>query len=36
VRWYTVAGALRLDVARGLDKPGQPWEIYITIGTPLL
>lgn len=36
LRWYTVAGAVRLDAGQALDKPGRPWEVYLTIGTPLL
>lgn len=36
VRWYSIAGAVRVDVAQGLDLPGQPWRIHFTIGTPLL
>jgi len=36
LRWYSVIGALRLDVARGWDLQGEPWRIHLTIGTPLL
>jgi translocation and assembly module TamA len=36
IRWYTVAGAIRLDVARALDIEGRPWRLHFTIGTPLL
>jgi translocation and assembly module TamA len=36
LRWYTVAGALRLDIAKALDIEGQPWRLHFTIGTPLL
>jgi len=36
VRWYTIAGAIRVDVARGLDLPDKPWRIHFTIGTSLL
>lgn len=36
LRWYSVIGALRLDVAKGWDLKGQPWRIHLTIGTPLL
>lgn len=36
VRWYSVAGALRLDFAQALDVEGRPWAIHFTIGTPLL
>lgn len=36
IRWYTIAGALRLDLAQALDIDGHPWRVHITIGTPLL
>ena len=36
VRWYSVIGALRLDLAQGWDLTGEPWRIHLTIGTPLL
>ena len=36
LRWYSVIGALRLDVAQGWDLEGDPWRIHLTIGTPLL
>ena len=36
VRWYSIIGALRLDVAQGWDLKGDPWRIHLTIGTPLL
>lgn len=36
LRWYTVAGSIRLDYARALDFTGEPWRIHFTIGTPLL
>lgn len=36
VRWYSVAGALRLDFARALDLEGKPWAVHFSIGTPLL
>lgn len=36
LRWYSKIGALRLDVAQGLDMAGNPWRIHVTIGTPLL
>jgi translocation and assembly module TamA len=35
IRWYTIAGALRLDVAQALDLPGDPWRFHFTIGTAL-
>ena len=36
VRWYSLIGAWRLDVAQGRDLQGDPWRIHLTIGTPLL
>jgi translocation and assembly module TamA len=36
VRWYTLAGPIRLDVAQALDLEGDPWTLHLTIGTPLL
>jgi translocation and assembly module TamA len=36
VRWYTIAGAIRVDYAYGLDVPGDPWRLHFTIGTSLL
>jgi len=36
LRWYTLAGSIRLDYARALDFTGEPWRIHFTIGTPLL
>lgn len=36
LRWYSVIGALRLDVAKGWDLEGEPWRIHLTIGTTLL
>lgn len=36
VRWYTVAGAIRVDLARGVDVEGRPWRIHFTVGSPLL
>ncbi len=36
VRWYSIAGAVRVDVARGLDIDGRPWRIHFTMGSPLL
>jgi translocation and assembly module TamA len=36
VRWYSIAGPLRLDLAQALDLPDKPWRIHFTIGTPLL
>ncbi len=36
IRWYSIAGAVRLDFASGLDLPGDPWRIHFTLGVPLL
>ncbi len=36
IRWYSVIGSLRLDVAQAWDLEGDPWRIHLTIGTPLL
>ena len=36
VRWYSIIGALRLDVAQGWALEGNPWRIHISIGTNLL
>jgi translocation and assembly module TamA len=36
IRWYSIAGPIRLDFARALDEPGHPWRIHFTIGSPLL
>jgi translocation and assembly module TamA len=36
IRWYSIAGAIRLDVAQALDEPGKPWRLHFTIGSPLL
>ena len=36
LRWYTIAGAIRIDVAQAQDIDGKPWQLHLTIGTPLL
>jgi translocation and assembly module TamA len=36
VRWYSIAGPIRLDFAQALSYDGDPWRIHFTIGTPLL
>ena len=36
IRWYSIAGPIRLDFAQALDEPGKPWRIHFTIGSPLL
>jgi translocation and assembly module TamA len=35
VRWYSIIGAVRLDLAQGWDLEGDPWRIHLTIGTVL-
>jgi translocation and assembly module TamA len=35
LRWYSIIGAVRLDVAQGWDLEGDPWRIHLTIGTVL-
>ena len=36
VRWYSIAGPIRLDIAQARDFTDKPWRIHVTIGTPLL
>jgi translocation and assembly module TamA len=36
LRWYSIAGPIRVDVAQALDLIDKPWRLYFTIGTPLL
>jgi translocation and assembly module TamA len=36
LRWYTIAGTMRVDVAQGLDLPGDPWRVHFTIGASVL
>ena len=36
IRWYSIAGPIRLDFARAINEPDQPWRIHFTIGSPLL
>ena len=36
IRWYSIAGAVRIDYAQAMDFQGRPWRLHITIGTPLL
>lgn len=36
LRWYSIAGPIRIDVAQGMDLEGRPWRVHFTIGTPLL
>jgi len=32
-RWYSPIGAVRLDIARSLNKKDKPWRFHLTIGT---
>ena len=36
IRWYSILGPIRLDIAQATDFNGQPWRIHFTVGTPLL
>ena len=36
IRWYSIAGPIRVDIAQALDFTSKPWRIHFTIGTPLL
>jgi translocation and assembly module TamA len=36
LRWYTIAGVIRIDVAQAQDLDGKPWQVHLSIGTPLL
>jgi translocation and assembly module TamA len=36
IRWYSIAGAIRLDLAQGLDHPDKPWRIHFSIGISVL
>ena len=36
VRWYSIAGPIRVDVAQALDLVDRPWRLHFTIGTTLL
>jgi translocation and assembly module TamA len=36
LRWYSIAGPIRVDVAQAVDLTDKPWRIHFTIGTPLL
>ncbi|MBT8049198.1 MAG: BamA/TamA family outer membrane protein [Xanthomonadales bacterium] len=36
IRWYSIAGAIRVDLAQAFDEPGKPWQLHFTIGSPLL
>jgi translocation and assembly module TamA len=36
VRWYSIAGPVRIDLGRALDFEGKPWRLHFTLGVPLL
>lgn len=36
IRWHSLAGEIRVDVAQAYDFEGRPWRLHLTIGTPLL
>jgi translocation and assembly module TamA len=36
IRWYSIAGPIRVDIAQAVDFNDRPWRIHFTIGTPLL
>lgn len=36
VRWYSIAGPIRLDFAQALDYTDDPWRVHFTFGVPLL
>lgn len=36
IRWYSIAGAVRVDYAKALDLPDEPWQIHFTIGASVL
>lgn len=36
IRWYSIAGPIRIDAAQAMDFEGKPWRVHLTIGTPLL
>jgi len=36
IRWYSIAGEIRVDIAQAIDFKDKPWQWHITIGTPLL
>jgi translocation and assembly module TamA len=36
IRWYTLAGPIRVDVAQAQDFEGRPWRVHFTMGSPLL
>ena len=36
VRWYSIIGEVRVDIAQAMDFEDKPWRLHVTIGTPLL
>jgi translocation and assembly module TamA len=36
IRWYSIAGAVRVDIAQALDLPDKPWRLHFTIGASVL
>jgi outer membrane translocation and assembly module TamA len=36
IRWYSIAGPIRIDVAQARDFTDKPWRLHFTIGVPLL
>lgn len=34
-RWWTPVGAIRVDLARALDKVSEPWRLHLTLGPDL-
>ncbi len=36
VRWYSIAGPIRIDIAQALDFTDKPWRLHFTIGVPFL
>jgi translocation and assembly module TamA len=36
IRWYSIVGEVRVDIAQALDFDARPWRLHVTIGTPLL
>ncbi|MGI9247871.1 MAG: autotransporter assembly complex protein TamA [Woeseiaceae bacterium] len=36
IRWYSIVGPIRVDIAQALDFDDKPWRLHFTMGTPLL
>ncbi len=36
LRWYSLIGSVRIDFGRAENIEGNPWQFYLTLGTPLL